>query len=115
MPYGCRLLELAEVEFGYYHHVSDKAMKGLAASLSRLEREGHLIVRGGGLTQCWYSAVPGAAPAPAIAPPRQVQVMTGCYVPTLWQPGRMGALEHMNWPSRRGDVRVAYRGGYVRG
>lgn len=90
-------------------------MKELKATLDRLARQGRLIVRGDGLTQSWYYAQEGQTPAPAIAPPREVQVMSGHYTPTLWQPGRTGALEHMNWPSRRGEARVAYRGGYVRG
>ncbi|MBX9935033.1 MAG: hypothetical protein K2Y10_00375 [Burkholderiaceae bacterium] len=114
-PYGCRLPELAEVEFGFAHHVSDGALSRLVNSLNRLTREGCLTMRGDGPTQCWYSAAQQEAPRSSVVPPRQVQVMAGHYTPVSWQPARAGAQEHLGAPSRRGDERLAHRGGYVQG
>lgn len=114
-PYGCRLPELAEVVFGYVHHASDQVLRDLATSLNRLAREGRLVVRGDGPTQCWYSPELQKAPPPSVAPPRQINVMQGQYTPGAWQPARAGAQKHLDMPSRRGDERIAHRGGYVRG
>lgn len=111
-PYGCRLAELAEVAFGFAHHVSDGTLNGLVSDLNRLTREGALTVRGDGRTQCWYSATQEGKP-PTIAPSRQFNVMGGHYAPASWQPARIGAQEYLDIPSRRGDERLAHRGGYV--